>query len=774
MFFSNLCTFSQTSSFKIEGLVKDASTNTSLPGAAVYVINNNSGTITDEKGFFQMETQKASLTIQFSYLGYREVAKTIQVSRDTFLLINLQPVSITSSEVVISASNEKVSNAEIGKVKLLQKDIAHLPSVGGERDLLKTLMLTPGIQSVSEGSSGLYVRGGNAGENLILLDDMPLYNPNHLLGFFPVFNAPVIKNIEIIKGIDDPETGGRLSSVVRANMKEGDTEKLTGEINSGLLSSSLTLSGPVGEKTQFLISARKTYLSLIQDLVLKKLMPDDNFIQQTRYGFQDYYLKTNHQLSAKDKLRFNFYGGFDDYLLDHRAVQFKNDMDWHNLAASATWLHSLSNVFYNRLTAGYTSYAHHMDASFTSYVFTLGSNIKDYYVKNVLTYQGLERHMIKGGVEVIRHRNKPGEVNAQALSVDYQKRDIYFSNELSAFVNDKITLSSKLSVNAGLRCNFYAHVGPFEVVQSDQLNQPLDTLKYMGGERIYSTYSFEPRVIANYKINATQSIKAGMARITQPIHLIPVGGVSLPSDIWFSSTWFAPPATSWQYSAGYYKDLKKNQLQFSMEAYYKTMQNLIDRKKSILNNFDEKTLGESFTTGSGQAAGIEFFLQKVAGDFNGWLSYTYSTSLRRFDDLNDGKPFVSKYDRPHDFSAVLNYRLNDKWSVSGVFVYATGSAMTLPVGRYSIQGIIVNDYTGVNEFRLPDYHRLDVSLNYTRQKKWGEYIWNFSVYNVYNRSNPYYLFFEAEADIDNYYLKVEPKRISLYPVLPSLSLIFKF
>lgn len=759
--------------FEIKGIVKDSLEGEALPGAAVIVMDNSNGAVTDNRGMFQLHTGDSILQIQVSYLGYANASMHLHLRKDTLIQIFLHPLSIESEEVVITTDSKQTDNTNIGNVKLLQKNIELMPSVGGERDLLKILMLTPGIQSVSEGSSGMYVRGGNAGQNLILLDDMPLYNPNHLLGFFPVFNAPVIKNIEITKGIDDAETGGRLSSVVRVSMKDGNSDELKGELNMGVLSSSVTLSGRVNDKTSILMSGRRTYLQLIQDLVLKKIS-NDKFIDNTRYTFQDYYFKINHEVSKKDRLRFLFYGGFDDYNFHNKSIDFKNRMNWNNIAASAAWTHSFNNGAYSQVMAGYTSYYHQMKSTFDTYAFQMGSDIQDYYFKNKITYDQWNKHLIKTGFEYIRHRNIPGQVSAEALSIDFKKKDIYYSNELAVFLSDNINFGSNLSLDAGLRFNRYEHVGPFELVEFNDIDQPEDTLQYQKGEHIYVHHSLEPRLIVNWKINELQSIKTGLAKLTQPMHLVPVGGVSLPADIWFSSSRFAPPAESWQYSVGYYRNLSFLNLETSAEIYYKQMTNLVERTKSILNNFDEAGIQQSFTTGTGTAAGVELYVSKPSGKFTGWLSYTLSKSIRKFESLNDGEVFPSKYDRPHDLSVVGNYNINDTWSVSGIFVYATGTAMTLPIGRYVMQGIIMNDYSDVNAFRLPDYHRLDLSINYRNKKKWGEYIWNFSIYNVYNRSNPYYMFFETEADIDSYFLKVEPQSVSLYPMLPSVALILKF
>lgn len=763
--------YSQNKEFHIHGIVKDQAGNVVLPGAAVMLLNNQKGTVTDEYGKFHIVTPDTAVQLHVQYLGYENFRKWIKLNRDTLIRIFLKSESITSHETVITRQKTKTSSPEIGKVKLLQKDIELIPSLGGERDILKTLMLTPGIQSVSEGSSGLYVRGGNAGQNLILLEEMPLYNPNHLLGFFPVFNAPVVKNVEITKGIDDAETGGRLSSVVKVNMKDGDEKKLGGEINTGLLSSSVTLHGPMTKKTQFLVSGRTTYLGFLQDLVLKKVMKNNNFIQNTRYSFHDFYGKFTHNFSIIDRLKLTFYGGFDNYKLRNTSINFQNKMDWNNLAAAATWTHSFGTDFYSKVTTGYTSYQHDMNATFNDYLFALGSQINDYFVTTTITNNTLNNHLIKTGFTYTYHWNNPGETEAEALTIDYKKKDVYHSNEVTAFVNDEITLSTALTISAGIRHTWFTHVGPYKRY-GQNYNEAFES--FNKGEIVYSRHLFEPRLVANYEISQNHSVKGGFAKISQPVHLIPVGGVSLPADIWFTSTGFAPPATSSQFSLGYFRKLEKIKLEFSAEIYHKQMKGLIERKKSILNNFDEKELSESFASGSGKSSGLELLLSRTEGKINGWISYTLSKSIREFPELNNGEPFVSKYDRPHDLSVVANYNMNEHWSFSAIFVYATGNAMTMPVGRYMIQGVVMNDYTNVNGYRLPDYHRLDVSVNRRIVKNWGEYIWNFSVYNIYNRSNPYYLFFDVEANIDNYFLSVKSKSVSLYPVLPSISLIVKF
>ncbi len=772
LFVNLFCIQAQDLELKISGIVIDSADRQVLPGAAVIIAGKNKGTVSDENGYFQLFSGDSIFELQVRYLGYEPFLKKLDLQRDTTLNIYMNASSFQSDETVITASEKITGTTEIGKVKLLQKNIELVPALGGERDVLKTLMLTPGIQSVSEGSSGLYVRGGNAGQNLIMLDEMPLYNPNHLLGFFPVFHAPVIQSVEIAKGIDDAETGGRLSSVVQVNMKDGDVDETESEVNVGVLSSSITVTGPIRGNTDYLLSARKTYLRFLQDMVLKKVM-NSKFIQNTRYAFQDFYGKVNHHVSNSDRIKLTFYGGFDDYKLENSSIDFQNKMNWHNLATAISWTHSFRNSFYNQLTAGYSAYQHGLKASFNDYEFALGSEIRDYFVKTTFSNNTLDNHLIKFGVSYTRHWNKPGEVRAQAVTINYNRKDVYHSNEISAFVNDEVKIGSKLSFSAGLRYTWYAHVGPYMMKEQESL-QSFDTISYNRGDIIYSHHSLEPRLVANYTFKRNQSFKAGIARISQPIHLIPVGGVSLPADIWFSSTSFAPPAGSWQYSMGYFRDFNVFNLTFSAEVYHKQMTNLIERKKSILNNFDEANLGESFANGRGQSTGLELYLAKPNGKFNGWISYTLSKSTRKFAELNNGGLFVSKYDRPHDLSVVANYQFNEKWSLSGIFVYATGNAMTMPVGRYMVQGVVMNDYTKVNGFRLPDYHRMDVSLNRTKKTGWGEYTWNFSIYNVYNRSNPYYLFFDVEATIEEYYLKVEPESVSLYPLLPSISLIVKF
>jgi hypothetical protein len=777
--FSLLITFSviAQNKFTVSGYVKDAKSGESLIGANVYIKELLKGTSSNQYGFFSITLPQGQYTLVVSYIGFEDFSQSIDLSKDIRLNISLQAKAIISKEVVVTGerSDKNTQSADMGRMELEMEKVKTLPAFMGEVDVLKTIQLLPGVQSSGEGNSGFYVRGGGPDQNLILLDEAIVYNAAHLFGFFSVFNADAIKNVELIKGGMPANYGGRLASVLDISMKEGNNQHFQVDGGIGIISSRLTLQGPIKkDKASFIISGRRTYADVLAEPFISK----DSQFKGSGYYFYDLNTKLNYILSDKDRLFVSAYFGRDVFSYNNKKAGFKVSIPWGNATTSLRWNHLFTDKLFMNTTLVFSDYKFSFAAAQSDFEFKLYSGIQDWNAKIDFTYFPNIRHNIKYGINYTFHSFVPSNASAKQGDVVFDAGKIkkYYANEAAIYITDDFDLTDRIRLNAGLRYSYFQHIGPFDRYVKNEIGQTIDTVFYKTAEHIKDYSGFEPRASMRFKINSNNSVKASYTRNYQYVHLASLSSISLPTDTWLPSTSIVEPQLSTQYAIGYFKNFKENMYESSVELYYKDMRNLVEYKEGALpeDNLKEN-LDHMLTFGSGESYGAEFFLKKAQGKFNGWIGYTLSWTNRTFKDINNGETFPAKYDRRHDLSIVASYNLNEKLTLSAVFIYGTGNAITLPVERYFFEGRIVNIYSKRNEYRMPAYHRADISVTWILKKtERRESNLNFSVYNVYNRYNPYFIYFANEGDVANGTLKVTAKQVSLFPILPSISWNFKF
>ena len=666
----------------------------------------------------------------------------------------------------------------------------------GEVDVLKTIQLLPGVKSAGEGNSGFYVRGGGPDQNLILLDEAVVYNASHLFGFFSVFNSDAIKNIALTKGGMPAQYGGRLASVLDISMKEGNNKEFHGDGGIGYIASRLTLEGPiVKNKSSFIISGRRTFI----DLFLREPFIDKNSnFAGNSYYFYDVNAKLNYTLSQKDRLFASGYFGRDVFNFKSSQTGFKVRIPWGNATTSLRWNHLYSDKLFMNTSLIFTDYKFEFGAVQQQFDFRIFSGIRDYAAKVDFNWFPSILHNVKFGVNYTYHRFTPTNVSAKAGDVvfDLGKITRFYAHDVALYANDEWDITEKLRVNAGFRATMFEHVGPFtRYVQDPSFpGKFTDTIEYSTGEKVKMYTHIEPRISMRYELNSSSSIKASYTQNYQYIHLASFGSVSLPTDIWVPSTDLVKPQFGTQYSVGYFKNLKENVFETSVELYYKTMKNQIDYREGSTPDQDVKNNPDNnFVFGEGESYGAEFFVKKAKGKVTGWIGYTLSYTNKKFPDLNNGNSFPAKYDRRHDASFVMTYEFSKKWTFGAVWVYSTGDALTLPSQRYfvsaappiSINGNgsiefnnnfnVLSDYGKRNDFRQKAYHRLDISatLHVQKQRKYKSE-WVFSIYNVYSRMNPYFIYFDVQGNSTDGNLAIQAKQVSLFGMIPSVTYNFKF
>jgi hypothetical protein len=760
----------------LNGRVFDRSTKEILNSVYIYDRSTNKGTITDETGTFNLSLTEGDHNLVFSYLGFQTIDTIFRLSEDTEVFIYMTPINVSLGEVTVAGDYfpDQVTSSQMGSFAFTRKEILKIPTLLGETDPLRLLQLTPGVQSGAEGNLGFYVRGGSTDQNLILYDKTLVYNPGHLLGFFSVFNPDIIKDVNIIKSGIPARYGGKLSSVIQLKSYKGNKDSVEFISSIGLVSTRMTVSGPLLKKRgTFILGARQTYLELFVAPVVSKYVKNKTFFNRNNiYNFYDYNGSINLKISENDQLTISGYSGRDGYKMTQEGIKQNNALRWGNTTASVSWEHKFNDLNSWNTTLSRTNYVFDLSGSQSDYFFNLYSSVKDYNLRSEIS-QVKNKHRITSGFELTEHNFIPNEIDARAGNFNLNFGQF---NELNAlegglFVDDEFPLTARISFAAGLRFSFFNHHGPYKEFIRNSLDQITDTIRHPRNKSLAFYYNPEPRIVINYLINDGASVKASYMRIAQYVHLATSATVSLPTDIWIPSTSGIKPLIGDQVSIGFFKNLYQNEYEFSTELYYREMINKLEFLRGIIFNSVYGNTEENITAGMGRSYGVEFFLRKKRGDLTWWLSYSLARTEQRFDKINNGLFYPAKYDRRHDISFTAVKKLNTKWTASAVFIFNTGNAFTVPVGRYIIQGNIVNQYGGVNMFRMPPYHRLDLSVSrqITVRRKWKSEM-NFSVYNVYNRANPYFVYFEATGDLETYSLQIKEVEVNLFPVIPSVSL----
>ncbi|MGC4103871.1 TonB-dependent receptor [Ferruginibacter sp.] len=776
------CIFAQdkTSSSKkytVSGYITDSLNGETLIGASIAIQGQAKGISSNQYGFYSITLEEGEYIFVVSFIGFQPKAFAVKLRSDQQFNFNLISKVTQYQEVIVSSKkrDNNVKNAQMGKFTLPIEQIKSIPAFLGEVDLLKTIQLLPGIRNAGEGSAGLYVRGGGPDQNLILLDDAPVYNTGHLFGFFSIFNSDAIKNVSLIKGGMPAQYGGRLSSVLDISMKEGNNQKLQVDGGIGLIASRISIQGPLKkDKASFIVSARRTYI----DALVKPAISKTSQFYGSGYYFYDLNAKMNYRFSEKDRLYLSGYFGRDVFDFVNGRQSLNVNIPWGNATGTLRWNHVFNKRLFGNTTAVYNDYNFTFKAAQNNFELKLASGIRDLSLKQDFDLYPFTGHKIKFGGIYTYHKFTPSVISGKQDSVVFNPNNaqVKYAHEAAFYIQDDWEINDKIKINAGIRYSLFQQIGAFKIYKTDDNGNRLDSTVYKKGQPIKTYGGLEPRLTVRYALNDETSIKASVTRNLQYIHLVSNAGTTLPTDIWVPSTYKVKPQISYLYAAGLFKNFKDNTYETSLEFYYKKMQNQIEYQEGYTPNTLEDT-ENFFTFGKGWSYGSELFINKTKGKLTGWVGYTLSWTWRQFAALNFGDKYPAKYDRRNDLSIVAMYELNKKWKLSAAFVYGSGNAATLPQRFYIIGGVLTQEYSRINEYRLPSYHRLDLSAILTPKKnekrKWKSE-WVFSIYNTYSRQNPYFIYFDQSGSPYNGTLTIQAKQVSLFPIIPAVTWNFKF
>ncbi|MBN1927308.1 MAG: TonB-dependent receptor [Prolixibacteraceae bacterium] len=773
----------------LHGYVTDSESGERLINANIFDPGTYIGTISNNFGFYSYSAQTGKIQLVFNYMGYQAQSFTIDLKSDTIMDVALRPRIDELGEVtVIGTQSSQVENTQMSMISLPVQKLEKVPVILGEADVLKVIQMLPGVHVGTEGTSSIYVRGGGPDQNLFLLDGVPVYNAAHLFGFFSVFNPDAIKTVQLYKGAFPARFGGRLSSVLDVSMKDGNMKELHGNISVGLISSKIQLEGPIlKDKTSFMFSGRRSYLDLLAQPVLASQSNDNREISGLAY-FHDINLKVNHILSENHRLFFSFYHGQDkgngteinNYPYDKAPKTGQSEkffgVGWANTISSFRWNYLISPKLFCNTTLTYSKFFFDIESkSFERDLvsntqneesYRYNSGIEDLAGKIDFDYFPVSGHSLKFGAQYTHHYFSPGVSNTMEINEinpeqneneSNANREIY-TNEISTYIEDNISISPKLKANIGI------HFSAFNVD---------DTLFIRP----------QPRISLRYKVNDKLSFKGSYSRMAQHVHLLATTNVDMPSDLWVPVTKQIEPPVSDQLALGTAIDLKGG-FNFTVETYYKNMNNIIAYKEgaSFINGGNDwETKVEK---GKGTSYGIEFLLEKTIGKTTGWIGYTLSKTTHQFKNINFGRPFPAKFDRRHDISVVVTHKFSDKFDISANWVYGTGNAVSLALSKVPINDIPYSSgwdkyapfYPSRNNFRMPAYHRLDIGINFHKKKKHGVRTWNISIYNAYNQNNAFLFMWLENGDTATYDLTGDLQliKVSLFPIIPSVSYSYKF
>ncbi len=747
--------------FTLSGTVKNGANGEALIGAYVVVRDmKNTGASTNAYGFYSLTIPSGHHALLVQYLGYRVLSDSVDLTRDRTMNFSLTPEPITVGEVVVSGerSDKNVTSTVMSANNLEMREVTSIPVLLGEKDILKTIQLLPGVQAAGEGNTGFYARGGGLDQNLILLDEAPIYNPSHALGYLSVFNSDAIKDVTLITGGIPAEYGGRLSSVLDIRTNDGNMKEYSASGGVGLLDARLTLQGPiVKDEGSFMISGRRTYA----DLFLR--LSSDTSINRTSLYFYDLNAKANYTLGEKDRVFLSGYIGADN--LDYPDVI---GLRWGNSTATARWNHIFGDQFFSNTTLTFSNYTYSNLVGASTNQYDITSGIQDVNGKIDFQYFMNTSSTIRFGVNAISHTFMPGSVTAgPASSANTVSLEHRYALESAAYAEHEIELFPAFKINYGLRASVFSLLGPGHTMTYDQYGDITDTASFGAGKVIKTYRSLEPRFSATYILNDESSVKGSYTRTAQYLHLLSNSTTSNPSDLWVPSSNNVPPMYADQVALGYYRNFEENEFESSVELYYKNMLNLIDYRNGADLQINP-TVESLLVYGRGWSYGAEFLIRKRTGRLSGWLGYTLSTTQEQFPLIDNGRVFPARQDRTHDISIVTIYDLSPTWNLSAVWVYNTGNAVTFPAGNYWVDNRLVPYYTERNGYRMPAYHRLDLSATW----KLGEHSHlNFSIYNAYDRMNAYAIYFRQDP---NDATKTQAVQITLFPIIPSVTYNFNY
>jgi len=751
----------------ISGYVRDSASGEALLGANVAILESGAGTITNTYGYYALNIDPGFYTLVFTYVGYETQTRPIQLGNDLSIDIDLREYVQELEEVTVTAEagNANITRLETGSTQLPIQSIRKIPALLGEVDVIKAIQLLPGVAVTSEGSSGFSVRGGSPDQNLILLDEATVYNASHLMGFFSVFNNDAIKDVKLYKGDIPASSGGRLASLLDIRMKDGNNKRFSATGGIGTISSRLTLEGPVfSEKVSFLLSARRTYADLFLPFA------KDTAVRDNSLFFYDLNGKLNYTINEKNRIYFSGYYGKDVFANDFAGMYFGNR------TFTFRWNHLFSKKLFSNFTLVNSHYFYDLGTpeGSTPY-FNWLSYLDDYGFKGDFIWYPSPEHTFRYGLSGYYHIIKPGMISVEDMDGNNTESQLSDNQaiENGLYFSGESKFGERFALRYGLRYSMFYNVGPATVLSYDENYQVVDSTKY-GDWDLYNLYhGLEPRLAANFILNDRSSLKASYSRTRQYLQMASNSTAGTPLDIWFPASPNIEPQVSDQVSAGYFRNFLDNKIESSVELYYKKMTNSIDFRDHAQLMLNPRLEGE-LRIGEATSYGAEFFIEYEISKFSGWISYTYSRTMREIPEINEGIAYPAPYDKPHDLAIVFSYDPTPRIGLAANWIYSTGVPFTLPAGRYEILGNILPVYTGRNEYRFPDYHRLDLSITFRGKHKpgrrWrGE--WNISAYNAYARKNVWTLnFIQDDLDPDRTFAEMT----YLFSIIPAITYNFTF
>ncbi len=761
--------------FTLNGYIKDSSNGEELIGATVFVKEISSGTVTNVYGFYSITLNPGDYSLQFSYIGYNTQLIEFSLKQNESLNIELVPESTQMQEVVIrdQAIDANVTDIKMSRNQVDIQTVKKLPALLGEADIIKTIQLLPGVINAGEGTSSFFVRGGGADQNLILIDEAPVYDPSHLFGLFSVFNADVIKDAELYKGGIPAIYGGRLSSILDVRTKDGNNKQFSGTGGIGTLASRIMFEGPIQkDKSSYIISARRSYVD-----VFLRAAGENNLVY-----FYDVNAKVNWKPNNNNRLFAAVYLGRDDFNFDNLF-----GFDWGNATFTLRWNHLFNERLFSNTSLIASNFDYGLEFVDPVQGFLWTSNLQEFTLKEDLGYYINPNNQLDFGYHFSFKRYSPGRIspNVEGTIFNTVELEKLFALDHALYVSNEQKLNKKLSLSYGVRLSIFQQVGDSDIVvysdPKDNINpERIDTLSYSRLENIKTYINPEARISLRYLLNDVSSFKASYNRMVQNTHLIASGTVPLPFNTWNPSGYYLEPQLADQWAVGYFRNLKNNTYELSAEAYYKDMQNVTDFADNA-NVFFNDDLAVEFRQGDSWSYGLELFAEKKEGDLRGFLSYTWSKTERQVPGVNLDRAFPANYDRRHVFNAIASYDVNTQWALGGTFTYNTGRPITVPSGKYEFGPYKPDAISERNGYRLPAFHRLDISATFNPKKnlnrRWQS-SWVLSVYNVYNRKNPFTLYTRTVTDTEGNIVgdgtQKEARMIYLFPILPSITYNFKF
>lgn len=751
--------------FTLSGTVKARASGETIIGATIKA--GNEGTTTNEYGFFSITLPAGKYKITYGALGFlvfeEELNLDASVTRQIFLdgkNVNLENVVINSS----TSTRRSISNPQMGVEKLTTSEIKNIPVLFGEKDILKTIQLLPGVKSAGEGNSGFFVRGGSGDQNLILLDEAPVYNASHLLGFFSTFNSDAIKDMALYKGGMPAQYGGRLSSVLDIKMNDGNNQEHQASGGIGLISSKLNVEGPIKKgKASYLLTGRRTYAD--QFLRLAK----DSAIKNNTVYFYDLNTKINYEIDKKNRLYLSGYFGKDVLKLGNIF-----GINWGNATGTLRWNHVFNDKLFSNTSLIFSNYNYQINIKAGADDFTITSKIEDWNIKNEYQWYANNKNTVRFGINAIHHTITPGNVTAKDTSGSINNSNLQnrYSFENAAYISNYWRASKKINLTYGMRLTAFSILGGGNFFNYNADGDVTDTIKTQLNSIVKTWINAEPRISLSYIINPQVSVKAAYVRNVQNLHLLSNSTSSSPTDKWVASTNVIKLEISDQVSVGYYRDFAEGNYELTVETYYKNMLNQIDYRDGANIYINSDAIESQLLFGKGRAYGIEWLLKKKSGNVTGWISYTLAKTEKKINGINNNKWYNARQDRTHDIAIVASWQVSPTWNLSANWIFYTGDAVTFPAGKYKVEDFTVFYYTERNGYRMPAYHRLDIgATKILKQRKKFTSELNFSIYNAYARENAYAINFREN--------KTNPEitdavRFSLFKLVPSISYNFKF